>query len=58
MLLSFIVKSVQHNIDAPGYENKLEHSENSSDIIAIDTAIIKILYENERRQKELGISVQ
>ncbi|KAH9715299.1 tetratricopeptide repeat (tpr)-like superfamily protein [Citrus sinensis] len=52
ILLSFIVKSVQHNMDAPsqysGYEKEIGYSENSSDAIANDSAIIKILYGNEK----------
>lgn len=58
ILLSFIVKSVQHNMDAPsqssGYEKKFEHSENSSDSIANDSAIIKILYGNEKDKINLA----
>lgn len=51
ILLSFIVKSVQHNID-PGSESvasekKSDGCENSSDAIANDSAIIKILDGNE-----------
>ncbi|KAJ4718450.1 Tetratricopeptide repeat (TPR)-like superfamily protein [Melia azedarach] len=52
ILLSFIVNSVQHNIDAPnqstGHKKKSEHSENSADAIANDSAIIKVLYGNEK----------
>ncbi|KAJ4718445.1 Tetratricopeptide repeat (TPR)-like superfamily protein [Melia azedarach] len=52
ILLSFIVNSVQHNIDAPnqstGHKKKSEHSENSADAIANDSAIIKVLYGKEK----------
>ncbi|KAH9666975.1 tetratricopeptide repeat (TPR)-like superfamily protein [Citrus sinensis] len=58
ILLSFIVKSVQHNMDAPshssGYEKKIGYSENSSDAIANDSAIIKILYGNEKGKTNLA----
>ncbi|KAA8540510.1 hypothetical protein F0562_024571 [Nyssa sinensis] len=51
ILLSFIVKSVQHNLDSASEpavgEKKSEYSENSSEAIANDSAIIKILYGNE-----------
>ncbi|CAK7356952.1 unnamed protein product [Dovyalis caffra] len=53
ILLSFIVKSVQHNIDS-GSEtagSRKDSSENSSDAIANDSAIIKILYGNEGKTK-------
>jgi protein TIF31 len=54
ILLSFIVKSVQNNIDG-GSETlgskRLDSSESSSDAIANDTAIIKILYGNEGKTK-------
>ena len=51
ILLSFIVKSVQHNMD-PSSEpasskKKFEYSENSSEAVANDSAIIKILDGNE-----------
>ncbi|KAH9667006.1 tetratricopeptide repeat (TPR)-like superfamily protein [Citrus sinensis] len=58
ILLIFIVKSVQHNMDAPsqssGYEKKSGYSENSSDAIANDSAIIKILYGNEKGKTNLA----
>ncbi|CAK9310385.1 unnamed protein product [Citrullus colocynthis] len=51
ILLSFIVKSVQNNMDSgvdePSTNEKFKPSENSSDAIANDSAIIKILYGNE-----------
>lgn len=53
ILLSFIVKSVQDNLDPPGEavvnENKHEDTGNSSEAIAKDSAIIKILYGNEEK---------
>ncbi|GMQ08986.1 hypothetical protein CsSME_00052497 [Camellia sinensis var. sinensis] len=54
ILLSFIVKSVQHNLD-PASESvavnkkKFEYSENSSEAIANDSAVIKILCGNEAK---------
>ncbi|XP_044485664.1 protein TSS-like [Mangifera indica] len=58
ILLSFIVKSVQHNKDAPnqsaGDEKKVEHPANPSDAIAQDSAIIKILYRNEKGETNLA----
>jgi protein TIF31 len=54
ILLSFIVKSVRHNMDPVGEpavsEKNLEFSENSSDAIANDSAIIKILYGSEGKK--------
>lgn len=51
VLLSFIVKSFRQNMDPLGEpavsEKNFEFSENSSDAIANDSAIIKILYGNE-----------
>ncbi|WOG99273.1 hypothetical protein DCAR_0518621 [Daucus carota subsp. sativus] len=51
ILLSFIVKSVQHNPDPvsqpPVTQTKSEFPENSSEAVANDSAIIKILYGNE-----------
>lgn len=51
ILLSFIVKSVQHNSDAvsesPVIQMKSDFTESSSEAIAKDSAIIKILYGNE-----------
>lgn len=51
ILLSFIVKSVQHNSDPasqpPVTQTRSEFTENSSEAIANDSAIIKILYGNE-----------
>lgn len=53
ILLSFIVKSVQQNMDSPNEpavnKKKHEHSGNSSDAIANDSAIIKILYKDEAK---------
>uniref|UniRef100_A0A2N9HLW1 CLU central domain-containing protein n=1 Tax=Fagus sylvatica TaxID=28930 RepID=A0A2N9HLW1_FAGSY len=53
ILLSFIVKSVQHNKDPvsePAVSKKsFEFSENSSDAIENDSAIIKIFHGNERK---------
>ncbi|KAJ4840422.1 hypothetical protein Tsubulata_009261 [Turnera subulata] len=50
ILLSFIVKSVQHNAE-PESESlankKPDASENSSDAVANDSAFIKIMYGNE-----------
>ncbi|XP_031250028.1 protein TSS [Pistacia vera] len=58
ILLSFIVKSVQHNMDAPnqsaGNEKKVENSANPSDAIANDSAIIKILHGNEKGKANLA----
>lgn len=54
ILLSFIVKSVRHNMDPVGEsavsEKNFECSKNSSDAIANDSAIIKILYGNEGKK--------
>lgn len=54
ILLSFIVKSVQHNMDPVGEPvacaRNLECSENSSDAIANDRAIIKILYRSQGKE--------
>ncbi|KAF3450909.1 hypothetical protein FNV43_RR06998 [Rhamnella rubrinervis] len=52
ILLSYIVKTVQHNMDPEGAsavsEKKFDqYSENSSDAIENDSAIIKIQYGNE-----------
>uniref|UniRef100_A0A5B6ZE29 Clu domain-containing protein n=1 Tax=Davidia involucrata TaxID=16924 RepID=A0A5B6ZE29_DAVIN len=51
ILLSFVVKSVQHNLDPASEsavgEKKSKYSENSSEAIANDSAIIKIHYGNE-----------
>ncbi|XP_047340599.1 protein REDUCED CHLOROPLAST COVERAGE 3 [Impatiens glandulifera] len=51
ILLSFIVKSVQDNIDNGNEpvvsKEKREYSENSSEAVANDSAIIKILYGDE-----------
>uniref|UniRef100_A0A5B6ZHU4 Clu domain-containing protein n=2 Tax=Davidia involucrata TaxID=16924 RepID=A0A5B6ZHU4_DAVIN len=53
ILLSFIVKSVQHNLDPASEsavgEKKSEYSENPSEAIANDGAIIKIRYGNEEK---------
>lgn len=54
ILLSYIVKSVQHNMNPEGAsavtEKKFDqYSENSSDAIENDSAIIKIHYGNEGR---------
>ncbi|KAH9715292.1 tetratricopeptide repeat (TPR)-like superfamily protein [Citrus sinensis] len=62
ILLSFIVKSVQHNMDAPshssGYEKKIGYSENSSDAIANDKLLVNrlqmILYGNEKGKTNLA----
>ena len=55
ILLSFLVKSVRQNIDAADEskvsEAKHESLENSSDEIAKDSAIIKIMYGNEENNK-------
>ncbi|KAK9282399.1 hypothetical protein L1049_005316 [Liquidambar formosana] len=54
MLLSLIVKSVQHNLDpARGSaisEKNLEYAEDSSEAIANDSAIIKVLYGKEGKR--------
>ncbi|XWS11769.1 hypothetical protein CRYUN_Cryun37aG0028600 [Craigia yunnanensis] len=51
ILLSFIVRSVKQNMDPTSEpvvsDKKLNHSENSSDAVINDSAIIKILYGNE-----------
>ncbi|KAI7986766.1 hypothetical protein LOK49_LG14G01717 [Camellia lanceoleosa] len=66
ILLSFIVKSVQHNLD-PACESvavnkkKFGYSENSSEVIANDSAIIKIICGNEAKadlDSEIGNSKQ
>lgn len=49
ILLSFIVKSVQNTSDSPTVaEKKHEYSGNPAEAIANDSAIIKILYSNEK----------
>lgn len=54
ILLSFIVKSVQHSSDTPSKsstgERKSESAGNSAEPIANDSAIIKILYGNEGKK--------
>lgn len=56
ILLSFVVKSVQNNMDSSNESStvreKLEYADDSSEAIANDSAIIKILYGNEG--KDLG----
>ncbi|KAF7843242.1 protein TSS isoform X1 [Senna tora] len=56
ILLSLLVKSAQQNIDsaheAKDNDEMQEILENSSDVIAKDSAIIKILYANEEENKE------
>ncbi|KAL8123052.1 hypothetical protein AgCh_011144 [Apium graveolens] len=51
ILLSFIVKSVQHNSDPvsqpPVTQSRSDFTENSSEAVANDSAIIKIFYGNE-----------
>ncbi|XWS16492.1 hypothetical protein CRYUN_Cryun34aG0093000 [Craigia yunnanensis] len=53
ILLSYIVRSVKQNMNPtsePAVNNKrLNHSENSSDAVTNDSAIIKILYGNESK---------
>ncbi|KAI4329360.1 hypothetical protein L6164_021631 [Bauhinia variegata] len=52
ILLSFLVKSAQQNIDSTDeYEGKHGGLENSSDAVATDSAIIKILYGSEEKKK-------
>ncbi|XP_027167520.1 protein TSS isoform X2 [Coffea eugenioides] len=55
ILLSFIVKSVQHSSDSQSEslvsEKKREGSANSAEAIANDSAIIKILYGNEGKKE-------
>ncbi|XP_028766383.1 protein TSS isoform X2 [Neltuma alba] len=55
ILLSMLVKSVQQNIDSADEskvsEEKSDKMENSSDAIAKDSAIIKILHTNEGKKK-------
>lgn len=58
ILLSFIVKSVQNNLD-PASESavnkkKFKYSENSSEAVANDSAIIKILYGNEGKEDSVS----
>lgn len=58
ILLSFIVKSVQHSSDAPSKspagERKSESAGNSAEAIANDSAIIKILYGNEGKKESVS----
>ncbi|XP_061340080.1 protein REDUCED CHLOROPLAST COVERAGE 3 [Gastrolobium bilobum] len=53
ILLGFLVKSVQQNIDSADEskvrEGKIENLENSSDEIVKDSAVIKIIYGNEEK---------
>lgn len=58
ILLSFIVKSVQNNLD-PASESavnkkKFEYSAKSSEAVANDSAIIKILYGNEGKEDSVS----
>jgi protein TIF31 len=54
ILLSFIVKSVQENLDpvreSAVNKKRFENSENSSEAVANDSAIIKIMYGNEGKE--------
>ncbi|KDP37052.1 hypothetical protein JCGZ_06108 [Jatropha curcas] len=56
ILLSFIVNSVQQNANTGSEpaisDNKFDSSESSSDAIAHDSAIIKILYGNEEKTNQ------
>ncbi|KAL5758379.1 hypothetical protein ACOSP7_020990 [Xanthoceras sorbifolium] len=57
ILLSFIVKSVQQNVDAPRQSEDNEKkfdSKNSSDAVANDNAVIKILDGNEKGKTNLA----
>ncbi|KAK7349129.1 hypothetical protein VNO77_06240 [Canavalia gladiata] len=60
ILLSFLVKSVKQNIDSTDEskdsEGKTENSENSCDEIAKDSAVIKIMYGNEEKNKTVSHS--
>ncbi|WJX42739.1 hypothetical protein P8452_29936 [Trifolium repens] len=55
ILLSFLVKSVHQNADAADEptvsERKVENFENSSDEVAKDSAVIKIMYGTEENNK-------
>ncbi|MCI04489.1 clustered mitochondria protein-like, partial [Trifolium medium] len=55
ILLSFLVKSVHQNADAVDEpkvsERKVENFENSSDEVAKDSAVIKIMYGTEENNK-------
>lgn len=55
ILLSFLVKSVHQNADAVDEpkvsEGKVENFENSSDEVAKDSAVIKIMYGTEEKNK-------
>ncbi|XP_027344762.1 protein TSS isoform X2 [Abrus precatorius] len=57
ILLSFLVKSVKKNIDSmdesKDSEGKVENLENSDDEIAKDSAVIKVLYGNEEKNKKV-----
>ncbi|KAF2301396.1 hypothetical protein GH714_023614 [Hevea brasiliensis] len=57
ILFSFIVNSVQHNVDTGSEplasEKKFESFESSSDAIANDSAIIEILYGNEGKTEQV-----
>ncbi|KAK4837938.1 hypothetical protein QYF36_009678 [Acer negundo] len=57
ILLSFIVKSVQQNVDAPSQSeanDKFDYSKNSSDAVENDSAIIKILDGNGKGKANLA----
>ncbi|KAK3219289.1 hypothetical protein Dsin_013259 [Dipteronia sinensis] len=57
ILLSFIVKSVQQNVDAPSQSEaneKFDYSKNSSDAVENDSAIIKILDGNDKGKASLA----
>ncbi|XP_054780206.1 protein REDUCED CHLOROPLAST COVERAGE 3 isoform X2 [Prosopis cineraria] len=60
ILLSLLVKSVRQNIDSVDEskvsDEKSENLENSSDAVAKDSAIIKILYTNEEKSKMTPLS--
>ncbi|KAI4355771.1 hypothetical protein L6164_004511 [Bauhinia variegata] len=57
ILLSFLVKSVQQNIDSTDEsEGKHGNLENSSDAVAKDSAIIKILFGSEENNKMVAHS--
>ncbi|KAJ1429145.1 Tetratricopeptide-like helical domain superfamily [Sesbania bispinosa] len=61
ILLSFLVKSVHQNIDSVDEsdvsEGKIENMESSSDEIAKDSAVIKIMYGNEEKNKNVQDSI-
>ncbi|XP_031385813.1 protein TSS isoform X2 [Punica granatum] len=54
ILLNFIVKSVQNGMEpvsGPTSDKSIEYADNSSEAVANDSAIIKILYGNEEKSQ-------